>query len=103
MTVPIDLDVNHCEEMVGCLTNSHHTTFSEQYYSTEKLNHNDPLHLEVLIHKAKVRRVLVDRGVGLNIYTLKLVKALGFSEACVDTTKGIVIKVYDDEESIKES
>lgn len=51
----------------------------------------------VFINKNKVRRVLVDGKAGLNICTLKLVKALGLSEAC-DTSKSIFIKAYDDEE-----
>lgn len=84
--------------MVGYLINSHHASFFEQDYSTRKTNHNDPLHLEVLIHKIKVRLVLVDGGAGLNICTLKLVKMFGFLEVCVETTKSIVINAYDDEE-----
>lgn len=64
------------------------------------LNHpqNLPLHIEVLIHKHRVKRVLVDGGAGLNICTLSLVKALGFFEEAIDPKKKITIKAYDDEE-----
>ena len=96
--VPKDIDVNQFETMVGYLTTPHHVTFSNQDYSSPKTNHNDALHIETFVHKHKVRRILVDGGVGLNICSLKLVKALGFSDACVDPTKSIVIKAYDDEE-----
>ena len=41
---------------------------------------------------------MVDGGAGLNLCTLKLIKALGILEAFVDTTKSIFIKAYDDEE-----
>lgn len=56
------------------------------------------LHLEVYVHKHKFRRVLVDSRVGLNIFTLKVVKTFGLYEACVDIIKRIIIKAYDDKE-----
>lgn len=61
-TIPTNLDSNNFQEMLGYLTNFHHATFTKQDYSTKKIGHNDPLHREVLVHKTKVRRVLVDRG-----------------------------------------
>lgn len=84
--------------MVRYLANSHHVSFFDKYYSTSKTNHNDPLHLEVFIDKYKVRRVLVYGRAGLNICNLKLAKTLELFEACVDKTKSIIIKAYDDEE-----
>lgn len=41
---------------------------------------------------------MIDGGVGLNICTLKLIRALGFSEESIDPHKKITIKAYDDEE-----
>ena len=41
---------------------------------------------------------MVDGGVGLNICTLNLVKALGYIEDVVDLRKEITIKAYDDKE-----
>jgi hypothetical protein len=54
-SIPTDLDVNHLQEMVVYLANSHHVTFSQQDYSSHKSTHNDPLHLEFLVHKNKIR------------------------------------------------
>ena len=64
------------------------------------LNHPQkfPLHIEVLIHKHRVKRVLIDGGASLNICTLSLLKDLGFSEEAIDPKKKITIKAYDDEE-----
>lgn len=42
--------------------------------------------------------MLIDGGAGLNICTLKLICALGFSEESIDPRKKITIKAYDDEE-----
>ena len=41
---------------------------------------------------------MVDGEVGLKIYTLSLVKSLGYIEDVVDTKKKVMIKAYDDEE-----
>lgn len=60
--------------------------------------HNTPLHIEVIIYKHRVKRVLIDGGAGLNICTLKLIHALGFLEESIDPRKKITIKAYDDEE-----
>ena len=63
--------------MVGTLSSSYHITFSPQDVLRGRPNHNDPLHLEVFIHNAKVQCVMIDGGGGLNICTLKVVKGLG--------------------------
>ena len=57
-----------------------------------------PFHLEGFVHNAKVRCVLIDGGIGLNIYTLNVVKGLGYSEEDVDPSYRITIKSYDDGE-----
>ena len=41
---------------------------------------------------------MIDGGVGLNIYSLSLVKALGYMEDVVDPQKRIIIKAYDEQE-----
>ena len=84
--------------MVGNLFALQHITFSPQDIPKDRPNHNDPLHLEVFIHNAKVRRVLIDRGERLNICTLKVVKGLGYSKEDVDPSQKIIIKSYDDGE-----
>ena len=60
--------------------------------------YNLALHIEVMIHRTRVRRVLIDGGAGLNICTLTLIKALGYSEEVIDTRKKITIKAYDEAE-----
>ena len=84
--------------MVKNLYTSQYITFSPQDIPKDRPNHNDPLHLEVFICNAKVRRVLIDGGVGLNICALKFVKGEGYSEEDVDLSRRIIIKAYDDGE-----
>lgn len=51
-----------------------------------------------MIHKHRVKHVLIDGGLGLNICTYNLLTQLGFSENVIDPGKKITIKAYDDEE-----
>ena len=46
---------------------------------------------------------MVDSGTSLNIFTLSLVKSLGYIEDVVDPNKKIMIKAYDDEERSSKS
>ena len=85
--------------MVGNLSASQHITFSPQDIPKDKPNHSDPLYLEIFIHKAKVKHVLIDGRAGLNIYTLNIVKVLGYFEEDVDPSHRITIKAYDDGEN----
>ena len=82
--------------MVGNLFASKYITFSPQDIPKDKPSHNDPLHLEVFIHRAKVRCVLIDGGEGLNICTLNIDKGFSCSEEDVDPSQRIKIKAYDD-------
>lgn len=63
-------------------------------------DHNKPLHIEALIHKHKVKCILIDGRSGLNLCTYKLIKQLGLSEDLVDTSGRITIKAYDDVERV---
>ena len=96
--VPDNIDVSQFQAVVGNLSASQHITFSPWDIPKEKPNHNDPLYLKVFIHKYKVRCVLIDGGVGLNICTLNIVKGLGYSKEYVDSSHRITIKAYDDGE-----
>ena len=96
--VPDNIDVAQFQAMVGNLSTSQHITFSPRDIPKDKPNHNVPLYLEVFIHKAKVRCVLIDGGGRLNIYTLNVVKGLGYSEEDVDPSHRIIINTYDDGE-----
>lgn len=78
--VPHDIDVNAFQDIVVNLFITPRVTFRQKDILANKPFHNDPLHLEVFDHKYKIRRVLINGGVGLNIYTLNLVEALGNSK-----------------------
>ena len=84
--------------MVGHLNTPHYLTFYEHDDVSINHPHNAALHIEVLIHKHHVKRVLIDGGTGLNICTLKLVYTLGYLENVIDPRRKITIKAYDDEE-----
>ena len=62
--------------MVGHLTMPHLISFTEHDDLAIHQPHNTPLHIEVLVHSHKIKRVLIDGVVGFNICTLKLVLAL---------------------------
>lgn len=93
-----DIDENIFQDIVGILVVAPCVAFTERDIPTERLSHNDPLHLEVFMHKNKIKRVLIDGGASLNICTLNFVKALGYLELHIDPNKKINIKSYDDEE-----
>lgn len=98
LVVDRDIDEHAFQSMLGNLAQGTRIAFTKQDIPSDRLLHNDPLHLETYIHKRRIIRVLVDGGAGLNICTLKLVKELGYSELHVDSSKRINIKAYDDEE-----
>lgn len=90
--------MNAFQAMVGKLSSTPHVAFTQQDILSHKPSHNNPLNLEVFVHKHTIRRVFIDGGVSLNICALNLVKALGYSEYSIDAFKKINIKSYDDEE-----
>jgi len=98
MTIPTNLAQEKFHAMVGNLTSSSTISFTEQDDLSVSQPHNTPLHIIAFIHKHCIKWVLIDGGVGLNICTLKLVLALGFSENAIDSRKKITIKAYDEEE-----
>ena len=53
-----------------------------------------------MIHKTHVQHMLMDGGAGINIYSLSLLKMLGYSEQVIDTRRKITIKAYDEAERI---
>lgn len=97
-SVPKDLDLDRFQSMVGHLTLPHYLSFSEEDDNSLNHPHNQPLHIEVMIHKHRVKCVLIDGGAGLNIYTYNLITQLGYSENVIDPRKKITIKAYDKEE-----
>lgn len=86
-TVSKDLDIDQFQTMVGHLTTPHCLSFTEEDNMSLQHPHNAPLQIEIPIHKMHVKRVLIDYGAGLNICSLSLVCALGYSEDVVDHRK----------------
>lgn len=78
--VPNNLDIDRFQAMVAHMTEPHNISFSEHNDVSLNHPHNTPLHIKVLVYKHRVKRVLTDGGASLNICTLKLIHALGFSK-----------------------
>ena len=74
----------------------HYFSFLEEDDKSLIHLHNLALHIEVMIHRTHVRRVLIEWGVGLNICSLSLLKTLGYSEQVIDTRRKVSIKSYDE-------
>lgn len=72
--------------MIRHITTPHLLTFFQKNLPMQPL-HNHAFHLEVVVHKNKFNRVLVDVGVGLNIFTLYLIKNLGYSDGGIEKEK----------------
>ena len=84
--------------MVSNLVTPHCVSFFERDGMSFSHPQNLSLHIEVFVHRNRVKGVLVDGGAGLNICTLSLVRALGYIENAFYPKKKITIKAYDDEE-----
>ena len=84
--------------MVNHIASSHYLSFSKEDDKSLSHPHNLALHIQVMIHKTRVRCVLIDGGVGLNIFSLSLLKIVGYSKQVIDTRRKIIIKAYDEAE-----
>ena len=73
-------------------------SFSEEDDNSLSHPHNQPLHIEVMIHQKRVRRVLIDNGAGLNIVSAALLRQLDYLEDSIDPHQKITIKAYDEVE-----
>lgn len=96
-TVPNDTDAIQFQAIIEHITMPHLLTFLEHDLPMQP-SHNRALHIEVLVHNNKVKRVLVDGDVDFNICTLQLIKNLRFSKYVIEKGKGITIRSYDDQE-----
>lgn len=84
--------------MVGHLNSPHYLSFFEEYDNSLIHPHNQLLHIEVIIHQKFIRHVLIDYGVGLNIYFANFLTQLGYDEESIDPRRKITIKAYDEVE-----
>ena len=84
--------------MVNYIASPHYLSFLEEDDKSLSHPHNLSLHIEVMIHRTCVRRVLIDGDVGLNICSLSLLNTLGYSKQVIDTKRKIIIKAYDEVE-----
>lgn len=96
--IPIYLEEEKFQNMVGHLITPHCLSFSEQDDMSITHPQNFLLHIEFLIQRHRVKRFLIDGGASLNICTLNLVKSLGLSKSSIDPKNQITIKSYDEEE-----
>ena len=96
--VPQDLDLELFQSMVGHLTSPYYMSFYEEDDNSLSHPHNQPLHIEVMIHLKCVCWVLIDKGVGLNIVSTTLLRQLSYSEDYIDPHCRITIKAYDEVE-----
>ena len=58
--------------------------------------HNQPLHIEVMIHQKRIRWVLIDNRAGLNIVSVALLRQLDYDVESIDPHRRITIKAYDE-------
>ena len=93
-----DLDLEKFQSMVGHLTSPYYMSFSKEDENSLSHPHNQPLHIEVMIHQKRVRRVLIDNGAGLNIVSIVLLRQLHYFEDSIDPRHKITIKAYDEVE-----
>lgn len=73
-------------------------SFSEEDDNSPSHPHNQPLHIEVMIHEKHVYHVLIDNGDGLNIHSTNFQRKLSCSKESIDLHHKITIKAYDEVE-----
>jgi hypothetical protein len=84
--------------MVGHLTSPYLMTFSEEDDNSLNHPHNQPLHIEVMINQTRVRQVIIDNGVGLNIVSTALLRQIDYSKDSIEPRRKITIKEYNEVE-----
>ena len=90
--IPQDIDLEWFQSMVGHLISPYYMSFSEEDDNWLSHPHNQPLHIEVMIHKKHVYWVLIDNGAGLNIVSTTLLRQLDYDEESIDPRRRIPLK-----------
>ena len=84
--------------MVGHLTSPSYLSFFEEDDTSLSHPHNQPLHIEVMIHQKWIPQVLIDNRAGLNIVSATLLRQLDYDAKSIDPRQRITIKAYDEVE-----
>ena len=72
--VPTDIDAERFQAMVNHISSPHYLTFSEEDDRALSHPHNLTLHIKVQIFHARICRILIDDGVGLNTISFNVIK-----------------------------
>ncbi len=72
-SVPTDIDIDQFQAIVNYISSPHPLAFSEEDDRAPSHPHDLALHIEVQIFHTRVRRVLIDNGVGLNIISFHVI------------------------------
>ena len=96
--VPDNINASQFTAIIGNLAAQKHLVFTNKYFKAPNPHHNISLHIEVLIQRHKIKRVLIDNGSGLNLCTLKMIHFLGLPKDLLDASKRITINTYDERE-----
>lgn len=68
--VPDNINPTQFQALIGNLASQQHIIFNSKDAPANE-DHNKPLHIEALIYKHKVKRILIDGGSELNLCTYK--------------------------------
>lgn len=72
--VPDNIKITQFQALIGNVTVQHHLIFASKDVPSDDPSHREPLHIEAIVQKHKIKRALIDGGSGLNICTYKLIK-----------------------------
>ena len=99
--VPIDINAIEFCNLVGHLFTLCALSFKTTDIPEVEPNHTLPLCITIMVSYFSIKRVMIDNGSALNIYTLKFIKQASYTEANI-INKVITIKAYDNLERTTE-
>ena len=85
------------KDMIGSILSmpSYIVSFSVCDLPLERKAHNKPLFIHMVIRAKKTSCVMVDDGLAINVYPLRLLHKFGISVEELETSK-LIIRAYDD-------